>query len=218
MSGKLNGQREVFMLYFIPTTGGSSKIFRIRNLSGKILSATPNVKFFDTDCEVNLEDCAGQVVVVCFECLPIHGKWLLLFGDERGWNYSSIIVNSLALIRTSKPLNKAEGVELPRFVINPKLSYKALTVQNTGSAGQIIGRHIRSMRTLEVSFMRIKKEAFDIYYNKVSVVTPHWIIPYPEDVSNIYPIWGVLDGAPEFDKRADSNWTWNIKLKFRECY
>jgi len=107
---------------------------------------------------------------------------------------------------------------LPRFIVGPELSYNEMGTIFRGNIGQVYGRTFRKMRTFSCSFTRIKKDLVDQFYNKVGKTTPHWVVPYPEAIAQVQPLWAVLNSEPTYTKRAENDWYWNCKLEWTEVY
>ena len=109
---------------------------------------------------------------------------------------------------------REESIPLPRFVASPQWGTEVLGGDLRGSVGQPFGRAIRHLRTLRVSFARVRIETIDAYFQAVSTVRPHWVVPYPESL-RVPPIWATLAEPPRHAKRAESGWHWNLSLTYR---
>jgi hypothetical protein len=218
LGGQLNNQREIYILHFAVSSVTQSKIIRLRILNGNILNHTRGVKreWID-EVSVDIKKNTGKPLFICFDCNPVYGAWFLAFGNEDGWEKCPVNFDYFALIRASKPLDD-NTMELPRFIVSPVFAYEPIASDFRGSVGQPYGRTIRQLKTLSVNFTRVKIDLIDEYYNRVSVTEPHFIVPYPEDVENLPPVWGTLTQAPKFTKRDENGWYWNLSLTWKEAY
>ena len=224
LGGVLNGYREVFVLYFKLNHNTISEQIRFRILNGKFLSFTRGIEEkwhdeieVDVILTINKSKNEGRPLAICFETNPIYGSWIMAMGNELGWSYAPAHFDFFALIRTSKPMDD-NTIELPRFIISPTFGYNPIGRDLRGSIGQPYGRTIRQLKTFACQFTRVKAEVIDDYYNKVSITTPHFIVPYPESVEPIAPFWGTLTEPPRFTKRAENGWYFNTRLSWWEAY
>ena len=221
--GRLSGKKEIYILHFQLSENTISNKIRIRILSGEILNFTNGInREYKDEISIDVRKNIGKPLSICFNCNPVYGAWFLQWGNVNGnqktdWNYCPVNFDFIALIKASTPTNEL-SIELPRFTINPKFSYEVLGSDLRGSVGQPYGRTIRKLRILEVSFARVKADVIDEYFNRVSITEPHFIVAYPEDVSVIPPIWGILQNAPTFTKRDENGFYWDCSLKYKEAY
>ena len=217
LGGRIDNDREIYILHFNINQITQTQKIRIRILNGKILNHTRGIKReWEDEISIDVVKNMDRSLFICFDCNPIYKTWFLLFGNENGWTKCPVNFNYFALLRASKPKDD-KTMELPRFTINPTYSYDPIVTDLRGSVGQPYGRTIRQLKTLDVSFARVKTDVIDDYYNKVSISEPHFIIPYPEDVENVPPFWGTLMQAPKFTKREDG-WYWNLSMSWKEAY
>jgi len=216
--GKITNEREIYILHFNLNEMTKSKKIRIRVLNSRILNFTKGIeRSWRDEILIDVENNIDKPLFICFDCRKTYGSWFLTFGNENGWRNCSVNFNYIALLRASKPLDDY-SMELPRFIINPSFGYEPIVNDLIGSVGQPYGRTIRQLKTISVEFLRVKVNVIDEYYNKVSLTKPHFIIPFPEDVENVSPIWGILTQPPKYTKRNDNNWYFNLTLTWKEVY
>jgi len=157
---------------------------------------------------------AGEVIRLSDRIVdPID--WDLL--DSEG----SVRLDWLGVIALDQNAALSEGsdfLHLPRFVVAPELGYEQLGSVQRGGIGQSFGRVFRQLRTLRCNFTRVKKDIIDLFYNRVGTAEPHWVVPYPEAVTKVPPIWATLAAPPSFTKRAENGWYWNCSLRWTEAY
>ena len=220
LGGTLQGLREVYILYIKLNKNTVSKKIRLRILNGRFIDYSRGIEekwedevsiFIDTAAN------AGKQLAICFEVNPVYGSWVLAFGNERDWKHCPVHFDFFALIRTSSPVDD-NTFELPRFIAGPAFGYAPIGRDLRGSVGQPYGRTINQLKTFNCSFTRVKAEILDEYYNRVSITTPHFIVPYPESVTPIAPFWGILTEPPRFTKRIENGWYFNVRLSWREAY
>ena len=226
LGGTLQGLREVFILYFKLNHNTISERLRLRVLNGKFLNFTRGIEIeekwtdeveIDVILSIDKKKNADKPLAICFETNPIYGSWVLAMGNEVDWNYAPAHFDYFALIRSSRPTDD-KTIELPRFIISPSFGYNPVGRDLRGSVGQPYGRTIKQLKTFACQFTRVKAEVLDDYYNKVSITTPHFVVPYPESVEPIAPFWGTLTDPPRFTKRAENGWYFNTRLSWREAY
>ena len=218
LGGRLENQREIYILHFSINSVTQSNKIRLRILNGKMLNHTRGIKKeLDDEVSIDISKNIGKPLFICFDCNPVYKSWILAFGNESGWEKCPVNFDYFALLRSSKPLDD-NTMELPRFTTNPVLTYEPIATNLRGSIGQPYGRTIRQLKIFEVNFARAKADVIDEYYNRVSISEPHFIIPYPEDVENVPPIWGTLTQPPKFTKRDEDGWYWDCSLQWKEAY
>jgi len=229
ISGELNGKNQSFILYFKLSNITVANSIRIRGLNCTFKDIKPNFsELSNWEVEIDIKKNLEKDIYILFDCNKAYGEWKLIFGEGiplephpkkiEEWTYCRAAFDYLAVIRVSKPLNEDEGIELPRFITSPKYSYEYIGNALRGSVGQPYGRNIRQLKTLNVQFARVKSYAVDEYIKKVGLAVPHFIVPYPENIFNVPPIWGTLAEFPEFTKRNENNWYWNLGLSWKEAY
>jgi len=202
------------------------KVIRIRIHNGAIIDFTYGInRLYDDEVSIPVKSNINRPLSICFETYPVHDNWILAFGIgeeyEIDWRYCRACFNYFGFIKTSLSQNDMNNdllMELPRFTINPEYTYEVLGTDLRGSVGQPFGRTIRQLRTLEVNFARIKIEAIEDYFRKVSIHKPHFIVPYPKSVSILSPLWATLQGPPEYTKRNENGGYWNCSLTWKEAY
>lgn len=218
ITGTLNGKREVFQFYFKINRSTPSQEIRIRILNGNIVDFTRGItRKWNDEISINVPLLREKALCICFDTNPIYGQWIAQFGNENGWNYCPVNFDFYAFLRTSIPVDNNTMI-LPRFLVSPVLNNVVLGNALRGSVGQPFGRTIRHMKELAVSFARIRQAELIDYFERVSNTTPHFIVPYPESVSEIPPFWCTLIEAPPLTKRAENGWFFNSTMKWREAY
>ena len=218
LGGRLNGEREVYILYFKINNRTTFQRLRLRILNGNIFSFTRGIdKSWVDEVSIDVARMRNIQLAINFDCNPAYGSWVLQFGTESGWDYCPLSVDNFALIRASKPKDSA-SMELPRFLVGPQSSFEVLGEDLRGSVGQPHGRTIRQLRTFSVEFARVNSCAIDDYFREVSITKPHFIVPYPENVEHIPPMWCTLMHPPQYEKRNEHGWYWNARLSWKEAY
>jgi hypothetical protein len=228
IQGETNGKdRSYILLFRISDTTQAEKI-KIRGLNCTFRDIKPNFPVL-TNWEViiDVRKNLKNDVLILFDCSKSYGGWKLRFAEDRPetpnphavdeWDFCRAAFEYIALIKVSEPDND-ETIELPRFIVSPKYSYEYLNSAARGSVGQPYGNNIRRLKTLEVQYTRVKAYLIDEYTERAGPAVPHFIVPYPKNVFNVPPFWGTLDGMPEFTKRSENNWYWNLSLSWKEAY
>jgi len=163
---------------------------------------------------VNVRDNTGRLMFVSFS---VRGSWWLRLGTETGWHSCPAVFDAMGLIKTSRPTDD-ETLSLPRFTSGVRTGWNVLGGDSRGSVGQPYGRTINRLRTYAVEYRRVHADVIDGYFGRVSTTVPHWIVPYPEDVEHVPPIWGTLATPPDMRKRAVNDWYWDLRLTWQEAY
>lgn len=226
--GELDGKDQSYILYFKLSPVTQAEKIRIRGLNCTFKDIKPNFALLSNwEVEINVKENINKEIFILFDCDKNYNSWKLQFGEGipetpslrivEEWSYCRASFDYIAIIRTSTPINN-ETMELPRFVVSPKYSIEQIGNATRGSVGQPYGRNIRQLKTLGVNFTRVKAYLIDEYIEKVGLATPHFIVPYPENVFNIAPFWGTLQQMPEYTKRVENNWYWNLSLNWKEAY
>jgi hypothetical protein len=229
IGGNLDNESQSFILHFKLSSSTVAKTIKIRGLNSTLKDIKPVFQVHSNwEVIIDVHKNLNNDIFLLFYCDKTYKSWKVHFGEERditdpstlkhkGWLKCRVAFEYFALLRVSEPLND-ESFELPRFVVSPKYSYEHLGSDLRGSIGQPYGRTIRNLKTLELNFARINSSILDEYYNRVGLTIPHFIIPYPENVSDFPPFWGMLTNPPDYTKRNENGWYWNVKLNFKEAY
>jgi hypothetical protein len=228
IQGETTGKDRSYVLVFRLSDVTQAEKIKIRGLNCTFRDIKPNFSML-TNWEViiDVQENLKQDIFILFDCSKSYGGWKLLFAEGRPetpnphavdeWSFCRAAFEYIALIKVSEPDND-ETMELPRFIISPKYSYEYINSATRGSVGQPYGRNIRRLKTLEVQYTRVKAYCIDEYLERVGLAVPHFIVPYPENVFNVSPFWGTLEEMPEFTKRAENNWYWNLSMNWKEAY
>jgi len=216
--GTNNGVRNTFICHFQLSPTTFSRSIRIRILNGKFLDFTRDIeRKWSDEVEINVRANIGKPLSVCFETNPLYGDWIMTWGNQDGLDYCPAQFDHFAFIRTSKPRDD-NNICLPRFVVAPVSGFEPISNAQRGGVGQPYGRTIRQLRTFTATFTRVQVGVIEDYYYKASLHKPHFIVPYPESVEHVPPIWATLVDPPHFTKRAENGWHWNCVLSWREAY
>ena len=230
LGGTLDGEKQNFILHFKLSSATKEKVIKIRGLNCTFKDIKPNFPIL-TNWEVfiDVEKSLDRDIFIYFESKAAYGEWRLQFGSDKtelhlenpqkvyDWMTCEVVFDHIALIRASTPLND-ESMELPRFLVFPVVSYESIGDDFRGGVGQPYGRTIRRLKTLSVQFARVKAYLIDELYNRVGLTEPHFVVPYPENIYNVPPMWATLSNPPEFTKRDENDWYWNTKLTWKEAY
>jgi hypothetical protein len=228
IQGETDGKNRSYILLFRLSDKTQAEKIKIRGLNCTFKDIKPNFSVL-TNWEViiDVQKNLKNDVFILFDCDKSYENWKLQFGEGRPerpnptaveeWTVCRALFDYLALIKVSEPDND-ETMALPRFIISPKYSYDYISSAMRGSVGQPYGRNIRQLKTFEVQYTRVKAYVIDEYIERVGLAIPHFIVPYPENVFNVPPFWGTLNDMPEFTKRAENNWYWNLDLSWKEAY
>ena len=218
LGGTLDGERQSFILHFKISPATVAKIIKIRGLNATIKDIKPNVgEYSNWEVIINVEKTLNHNIFILFESLPVYGEWKLIFGNEDWWMHCDATFEHISLIRVSEPLDDYT-ISLPRFIVNPEYAYESLGEDLRGDVGQPYGRTVRQLKTFSVTFARVSSNLIDSYYHRVGLTEPHFIVPYPENVYNVPPIWATLTEPPRFTKRAEDSWYYDTQLTWREAY
>ena len=228
IEGQLNGLDQSFVLYFKLSEVTQAEKIRIRGLNCTFLDMKPNFRVLTNwEVEIDVASNLDKEFFILFRCDASYNTWRLAFGENQPENPAPYSINEwlrcraafeyIAVIRTSAPIDD-QTLELPRFVSGLRYGKEQLGNPLRGSIGQPYGRNIKQLRTLGVNFTRIKIYLMEEYIERVGLATPHFVVPYPENIFNVPPLWCTLKRIPEFAKRAKSEWYWNTELEWRESY
>jgi len=200
-------------------TPGLEQRFRLAR-GGRWLSASRGFSFDGDTAAISVADATGRMNFLLFE-VDVNG-WIVRIGNEGGWDQAPFVWNAMGLIKTSPfmyvrpPNNKT--VQLPRFSSGVRMGWNVLGGDLRGSVGQPYGRTVNRLRTYTVEYRNVHADTIDEYFERVGTTVPHWIVPYPEDVGHVPPIWGTLAAPPDMRKRAVNNWYWDLRLTWQEAY
>jgi hypothetical protein len=228
IQGETAGKDRSYILLFRLSDITQAEKIKIRGLNCTFKDVKPNSPVLTNwETEIDVQTNLKNDILILFDCDKSYGCWKLRFCEGRPetpnpykvdeWDFCRAAFEYLALIKVSKP-DSDDTIELPRFMTSPKYSYECVSSAARGSVGQPYGRDIRRLRTMEVQYARVKAYPVDEYIERAGLAVPHFIVPYPENVFNVPPFWGTLDGMPEFTKRAENDWYWNLNLTWKEAY
>jgi len=228
ITGELNGKNQSFILHFKLSNATIAETIRIRGLNCTLKDIKPNFPILTNwEVEINVKENIDEDIYILFDCAKTYGTWILQFGEGipknpslskvEEWTQCRAAFEYFAIIRVSKPIDEST-IAIPRFIASPKYSLEQIGNPQRGSVGQPYGRNIRQLKKFTVSFTRVRIQEIEKYIKTVGLATPHFIVPYPENVFNIPPFWGTLQDIPEITKRVENGWYWNLSMSWLEAY
>ena len=154
-------------------------------------------------------------------------QWLRASGDDNSLEVhfnttpqnAGIVFDYFAVLNLGKirPEEK-DRLELPRFRTFPKYGWEEIGGGKRGGIGQPYGRVIRRLKTFSVSFERIHNDVLEEYYFRAGTAEPHWVAPYAQAIAKFPPMWATLAAPPEYTKRDEAGWYYNVDLSWKEAY